>query len=287
MPRQNLTDRFIRSRKPALLGKRDDFLDAVVPGLALRVTDRGHKSFVLIARYPSNPKHPTRRALGDCYIPPRAKEEDDKDDKDEDRFLDREIRSGALTLAEARVKGRVWLDLISRGVDPCADEARQQAEARRRRINTFAIVAAEFLERHASGLKKSGEAHRIVNSEFVKRWGPRPATDIMPEEVAAAICAIVKRGAPYQAHNALGYIRRLFNWAIGTHEFGIQTSPVTQLKPKDLIGKRRSRKRTLTNDELRAVWKAADAMDYPYGPLFRLLILNCAGAAAHQIRAGC
>ena len=54
----------------------------------------------------------------------------------------------------------------------------------------------------------------------------------MPEEIAAAIRAIVKRGAPYQAHNALGYVRRLFSWAIGTHEFGIRASPVAQLKTK-------------------------------------------------------
>ena len=107
-----------------------------------------------------------------------------------------------------------------------------------------------------------------------KRWGPHPITDVMPEEVAAAIRAIVKRGAPYQAHNALGYVRRLFNWAIATHEFGIRTSPVSLLNPKDLIGKREGRERTLSDEELRAVWAAAGEMGYPYGPLFRLLILN-------------
>ena len=77
-------------------------------------------------------------------------------------------------------------------------------------------MAAEFLERHASGLKKSVEAKRIIEAEFDKRWGPRPVPDIMPEEVAVAIRAIVKRGSPYQAHNALGYIRTLYNRAIGT-----------------------------------------------------------------------
>jgi integrase len=104
----------------------------------------------------------------------------------------------------------------------------------------------------------------------------------VPDEVAAAIRAIVKRDAPYQAHNALGYLRRLFNWAIGTHEFGISASPVAQLKPKDLIGKREARGRILTDDELRDVWNAAEKMGkngdncpgYPYGPLFRLLILT-------------
>jgi integrase len=246
--KQNLTDRFIGSKKlKAPIGRRIDYPDALVPGLALRVTDRGHKSFVLVTRYPSNPKNPTRRALGEV---------------------------GAITLEEARQKARSWLELIGKGMDPKVEEARQRAEAQRRQVNTFAAVAAEFLERHASGLAKSAEANRIIEKEFVKRWGARPITDIMPEEVAAAIRAIVKRGAPYQAHNALGYIRRLFNWAIGTHEFGIRTSPVEQLKPKDLIGKREARERTLSDDELRAVWNGAGAMGYPYGPVLKLLIMT-------------
>jgi integrase len=245
--RENLTDRFVNSRKPAPDGQRHDYSDAIVPGLALRVTDRGHKSFVLITRYPSNPKNPTRRALGEV---------------------------GVITLDQARQKARVWLELIKKGIDPKAEGARDRAAAQRRQVNTFAAVAAEFLERHAAGLKKSAEAKRIINGEFVKRWEARPITDIMPEEVAASIRAIVRRGSPYQAHNALGYLRRLFNWAIGTHEFGIRTSPVAQLKPNDLIGKREARERTLSDEELRVVWNAADKMGYPYGPVFRLLVLT-------------
>jgi len=245
--RQNLTDRFINSRKNASPGKRDDYPDAIVPGLALRVTDRGHKSLVLVTRYPSNPVHPTRRALGDV---------------------------GAITLEQARQKARGWLELIGRGIDPRIEEARHRADAQRRQSNSFAAVAGEFLERHASGLKKSAEAKRIIETEFVKQWGPRPITDIMPEEVATAIRAIVKRGAPYQAHNAFGYLRRLFNWAIGTHQFGIHASPVERLSPKDLIGKREARERTLSDDELRAVWNTAGVIGYPYGYVFRLLILT-------------
>jgi integrase len=213
----------------------------------LRVTDKGHKSFVLIARYPSHPQNPTRRAIGNY---------------------------GAISLEQARQGAREWLELIGKGRDPKVEEARRRATEQRRQVNTFAAVAAEFLARHASGLKKSAEAERIIEGEFIKRWGARPATDIMPEEVAAAIRAIVKRGSPYQAHNALGYIRTLYNWAIGTHQFGIAASPVERLKPKALIGERKARERILTDGELRAVWDAAEAMGYPYGPLFQLLTLT-------------
>jgi integrase len=261
--KQHLSDRFINSRGKAPAGTRIDYSDAGVPGLALRVTDRGHKSFVFIARYPLQPKNPTRRALGDCYVPKKG-----------ETAPSGKIGNGALTLAEARGKAREWLDLISQGIDPKVEEERRRAAQQRRQANTFAAVAADFLDRHASKLAKSGEAERIVKGEFVKRWGTRPITDIAPQEVSAAIRAIVKRGAPYQAHNAFGYLRKLFNWAIGTGEYGIDTSPLERLQPVELIGKRESRARVLSDVELRAVWEAAGRMGYPYGPLFRLLILT-------------
>jgi Arm DNA-binding domain len=63
--RINLTDRFIDSDKRTPTQGRADYLDAIVPGLTLRVTSKGHRSFVIVARYPINPKNPTRRAPGD------------------------------------------------------------------------------------------------------------------------------------------------------------------------------------------------------------------------------
>jgi integrase len=245
--RTNLTDRFIKSRQPAPAGRREEYQDAIVPGLALRVTDTGNKSFVLIARFPTHPKNPTRRAIG---------------------------RYGAVSLEAARTRARQWLDWIERGVDPAVEDARQAAVTQRKQVNTFAAVAADFLDRHGRTLKKEAEARRIIEVEFVKRWGARPAADVTPQDVSIAIRAIVARGAPYQAHNAFGYLRRLYSWAIGTQEYGLASSPIERLSPKDLIGKREPRERTLTDSELRKVWQAAGEMGYPYGPVFRLLILT-------------
>lgn len=242
-----LTERFISSPKRVPETGRVDFQDAMVPGLSLRVTSTGHRSFNLIARFPANPKNPTRRAIGEY---------------------------GAISLDQARERAREWLGMLRKGVDPKVAEARTRAAEKRVQVTTFAGVAAAFLERHAAKLAKADEAARIMKAEFITPWGKRPVTDILPGEVAEAIRAIVKRGSPYQAHNALGYLRRMYSWAIGTHEFGITESPVERLKPADLIGKREARDRTLTDDELRAVWAACDAMQYPYGGLIRLLIMT-------------
>ncbi len=268
MTKMTLSDKFIQSPKRVPSSGRVDFHDALAPGLALRVTNTGHRSFVLIARYPTSPKgNPTRRALGDY---------------------------GAVTLEDARKKARGWLELIQKGVDPRVAEARQRAEETRKQTNTFAAVAAEFLDTAASKLAKAAEARHTIEKEFVKRWGARPVTDILPAEVATAIKAIVKRGAPYQAHHAFGYLRRMYRWAIGTCEFGVTSSPLALLRPDDLIGRREVRNRVMSDDELRTIWQAgawtyseprkpqarlrvaADApeLGFPYGPLVRMLILT-------------
>jgi integrase len=244
MARQALTDRFIKSRKAAAPGTRNDYPDSVVPGLALRVTDRGHKSFVLVARYPSNPKHPTRRSLG------------------------------ATNLGKAREKARRWIELIGQGIDPKIDEERQRAIQQRQQVTTWSAVVADFLEQHAKGLAKENEARRVLDKELGRRWGARPVTEVTRLDISTAIRAIVARGAPAQARNSLGWVASFYSWAIGTGLYGIEASPTSGIKPSKLIGAKISRDRVLSDDELRVVWQASDRLGYPYGQLIRLLILT-------------
>ena len=94
-----LTDPFIRSLKPAPKGDRYAVADAIVPGLKVRVTDRGTKTFILWKRF-SGAANPAARSLG---------------------------KVGALTLAQAREKARAWLELLARGIDPREIERQRQA----------------------------------------------------------------------------------------------------------------------------------------------------------------
>jgi Arm DNA-binding domain len=87
MARKRLTDRALKSLRPAAPGTRFEIMDSDAPGLAIRVTDKGAKTFVLIARFPGS-SNPTRRALGEY---------------------------GVLTLEQARRKAREWHELIRRG----------------------------------------------------------------------------------------------------------------------------------------------------------------------------
>src|SRR5262249_51765066 len=106
---------------------------------------------------------------------------------------------------------------------------------------------------------------------FIKELGHRPIAGIKPHDIAPIIEAIVKRGKRAHAHNLFGHIRRLFRWAIPLY---VEHSPCAQLRPKRLIGDRTRRDRVLTDLEIAALWKATESLGYPYGPLYRMLLLT-------------
>jgi integrase len=246
MPKRTLNDRMLKALKPAPAGKLYDVMDVVAPGLGVRVSDSGRRTFILVKRFPGR-RNPTRRAIGEY---------------------------GALTLEKAREQARAWLELIKAGKDPKDEEERQQQAEQRKRENSFAAVAEDFIKEKLPGERKGTEVERDIRREFIPKWGKRPIADITPLDVRAVVKAAKDRGASYQAHNLLGHAKRLFNWAIDQHVYGLEASPCDRLKPKAIIGKKLPRTRILTDAELRAFWRATAKLGYPYGPLFRLLALT-------------
>jgi len=244
--KRNLTDRTLKALKPATAGKHYDVMDSVVPGFGVRVSDTGRRTFILVKRFPGS-LNPTRLALGEF---------------------------GALSLEKARTKARDWLELIRQGKHPKDEERRQRVAEERRRANSFRTVAEDFINLAAMKQRKGGEVKRDIEREFIARWDGRPITDISAHDVTAVLDEAVARGAPYQAHNLLGHIRRLFNWAIARGVYGVDRSPCDRMKPKDVIGPKAVRTRVFSDSEWRAFWRATEGMKYPYGPLFRMLALT-------------
>jgi integrase len=93
--------------------------------------------------------------------------------------------------------------------------------------------------------------------------------------------SIAKRPAPYLAHVVLGHARSLFNWAINRGAYGLETSPVDRIKPAALIGAKEPRQRVLNDAEIAAVWRGSEALGYPFGPLYQLLLLT--GARKNEV----
>jgi integrase len=288
--KQNLTDRLLRSLKPDPRGPYDGPSDTVVPGLIPRVMPSGQITFTLRTRYPGTPvnpktglRNPTRRAL-DTYSPPSPAEQAGAQKSYESlRAKERERLTfeqfllqtyGATTLAGAREKGRTWLALIKRGVDPQHEEARRKRVEERTRANTFGSLAEDFIADKLPSERKGREVERDIRREFIPAWGGRPITDIEPIDVRAVIKAVKDRPAPAQARNLLGIAKRLFAWAVDQQCYGITVSPAATLKPTKIIGDKISGVRVLNDDEIFALWRAATRTPYPHGPVYQLLILT-------------
>ena len=242
--KRNLTDRYLKSLKGG--SKPYDVRDTEIRGLRIRVMPSGDRTFVLLARY-QHGADPTRRALGTYPL---------------------------IGLAEARDKARRWRELIGRGIDPVQEEERERAAELRKQRVTFAAIAEDFIAEKLPGESKGREVERDLRRVFIPIWGKRPAVDITPLDVRTVIKAVKAEGKNYQAHNLLGYVRRLYNWAIAQHCYGIESSPCDRLESESIIGDRPARTRILNDAELRAAWQATDKLAYPYGPLLKLLMLT-------------
>jgi integrase len=288
MDRRQLTERLISELPPAPARKRTEVFDVKMHRLAVRVTDRGEKSFILYARFPRRPDTPTRRRLG---------------------------RHPELSLESARRKAREWLDLIERGTDPADEEERRQHESAATRNSTFAVAAEEFIRQRVVGvrhydklatiaaaylrdhphqkltqlgaiarvirpsgvkcnMRKASAVIRDIDGEFISRWGNRPISAITQRDVRAVIAATIKRGAPYRAFALLTHAKMLFKFAVAHDEYGLLVSPCANLSALHEVGRKRARERVLSDAELCALWHAAAELGYPYGPLLQMLALT-------------
>jgi integrase len=244
--KNRLTDRKLKALRRK--GIRYDVMDTDVPGFGVRVTPAGLRTFILIARYPGS-ENPTRRAIGEYP---------------------------AISLQKARERAREWRQLLRRGIDPKAEEERERRAELRKMATTFAAVAEDFIQLHVQAQRRGKDSAREIRKELIDSLGDRPIASIAREDVVLLIDAIARRPAPYLAHVVLGHARSLFNWAINRGTYGLESSPCDRIKPAALIGPKEARQRVLSDAELVALWKGTEALGYPFGPLYQLLLLTAA-----------
>ena len=266
-----LTDRAISAIRPPRSGDQATIAyDTHEPGMALRTMASGHKSFVLVARFPPS-TNPTRRSLGAYAGALRAEPVPPEDDL---------LMLDVLTLAQAREKARLWRRLIQRGLDPDIEAKRQRSEreARERRVaaDTFEAVARRFIAEHASARRTAKGIAAVVESKLVLHWGARPIIGISKRDVIDRIEHIKRTSGNEAARQALAYARVLFGWAMERDIIAASPCPIMS-KRSTLLGPKVSRQRTLDDNEIRLLWRTLDVLDtYPAGPLVRLLlILGC------------
>ena len=185
MPTRKLTDLFVERTKPPACG-RIEYFDAAFPGLALRITENGVKSWSAYYRF--NGRH-RRFTIG---------------------------RYPAIKPVEARREAAAALERARGGVDP-TQEKRARREMRTPETDTFGAVAHDYLERHHRNNNREStflEAKRDIERNVLPKWRSRPIASISRRDVLDLIDGIIGRGAEVQANRTLARLRALFNWAI-------------------------------------------------------------------------
>src|SRR5262245_61906567 len=175
MANVTLSDTTLKALKPAPAGKRYERRDSIVPGLLVRVTEKGKRTFMLQTRFPGS-ADPTRRAIGEY---------------------------GAITLEDTRTKARKWIELVGQGIDPAiAEQDAKQAELPKQETN-LAAVAEEYLAQRVIGpdpekprQRQAGEVARDFRGVFIVLWDERPITSISRQEVLKLIEGIRDNGTP-------------------------------------------------------------------------------------------
>ena len=165
MPQKKLTDLFVERVKPAERG-RVEYFDAVFGGLALRVTDSGHKSWSVHYRLGGR----LRRYTIGAYP--------------------------AIKPAQARREASAVLERVRQGFDPTA-EKRSRRLTEQTEDDTFGALARDYLDRQrrnaAPSTAKEADRSRPATSFRPGASGRAPA---LPGATSTASSTRSRREAP-------------------------------------------------------------------------------------------
>jgi Phage integrase family/Arm DNA-binding domain len=232
--RTKLNPTFVRDAKAARGADRTIYWDEGLSGFGLMVTAAGHKSFV--CQY---------RTAG--------------------RSRRMHFKRG-LSLDEARKQARGVIGAVAKDRDPLAERRKEAAEA----TNTLKSIAEEYLIR-AGRLRSIDQRRACLNRLIYPKFGSRQIGSIRRSEIVRLLDRIEDENGPAAADHTLAVLRRLFTWHAGrSDDF---RSPIVRGMART-SPKARARQRVLTDDELRAVWKAAEALQSPFGSMLRFILLT-------------
>jgi len=141
----------------------------------------------------------------------------------------------AVTLALARERHGEGRRLVALGIDPMAQRKAEKTSERIATENSFASVAAKWLEHW-----QEGKSHRHVDStrrrlaaNILPSLGARPIAEIEAPEIAAMVRLIESRGARDIAKRAMETAGQVFRYAIA-HGFA-KRNPATEIRPRDIL----------------------------------------------------
>jgi integrase len=216
-------------------GKRDMLVfDGEQRGLGVRVTARGSKTY--LAQY-SFQGHKRRIPLGSCR---------------------------AVSLAKVRDAVRAIMGDVAKGVDPAAERKKAKAHE----ALTLAALLSDWQTLHLTSKRPSyaAEAVRALRNAF-PRYLDLPAADLDRATTVKTLDAMARKGSSSMAARTAAYGKAAYGWAV--KRGALSVNPFLNLP----VAPAPRRERVLSDDELAAVWRAADGPG-PFNGIVRLLLLT-------------
>ncbi|HUZ32279.1 MAG TPA: site-specific integrase [Xanthobacteraceae bacterium] len=217
-------------------------------GFAVRVTAAGAKSFVWFHRVNGKP-----------YLETLGRWDE---------------QGGDLSVREAIIAAQQRAKAVRDGLgDPRPERTRRIEQGNRPAGETVDDMLDQFIERYAKKEAKLRSADAIENAfdRLVKpSIGKIGVYELRRRHVVDMLDKIADENGPVMADRVLAFIRKAFNWrSARDEEFNSPISKgMARTKAKD-----RARTRTLTDDELRTVWKAGEGT---FAALVKFLLLTAA-----------
>jgi integrase len=184
--------------------------------------------------------------------------------------------AAGLGLAAARTATSEIRQKVEQGIDPSQEKKAARTEAEIAAGATLRAVAEAYLRQQE--VKPEGERLRTIGQRratferlIFPVLGGRPIHEIKRGEVIKLLDKVeIERGGR-MADEVLNQLRVVFGWhAIRNEDF---RSPLVRGMARTRPGSR-MRSRTLTDDELRRVWRACDSMG-AFGAFVQFMALTC------------
>lgn len=181
---------------------------------------------------------------------------------------------GLLTLKQAKKKAEAMSEIIAGGGDP-------REHTSKAKYGTYKAAREAFLERAQTATggpwKPSTKAgyKTALEHQRLKKWEPMPVVTITHNHVQNHINWLEDEGKYTSARRYLAYLKAFFGWCRKKRQGLIPSG--TPLPTEDVVLERpkdNARKRHLSPEEIKTLWKASERLAYPWGPYYRMLLLT-------------
>lgn len=185
---------------------------------------------------------------------------------------------GSVTADEARGAAKKRAGEVADQRDPAAERESERAKAvlaKHADANTIDALLDTFVERYVrrNRLRRGGDVERVFDRCVRPRIGKKPIYELRRRDVVEMLDAIEDENGPVMADRVLAHVRKAFNWQAARDDQFVPpiVRGMARTKPSE-----RARKRILSDDEIRDLWKALDQakVPEPYPRYVRALLLT-------------